>query len=149
MLMNGQRSGFELDARLGEVSEQLMRLELSELRLVNDRRWPWLLLVPQRKGAEEIHDMAAIDQMMLAFETSLVAKALKAVTGCEKINSAALGNMTRQLHVHVVARSEQDCAWPGPIWGHGASEPYDGPEISRLAEKITATVSMMAASPYP
>ena len=101
-----------------------MWLGLCELRVMNDRRWPWLVLVPQRPGIEEIHDLTPLDQAMLTFETNMVAQALKKVTGCTKINSAALGNIVRQLHVHVVARSEGDPGWPGPVWGHGMREPY-------------------------
>ena len=106
------------------TASQSMWLGLCELRLMNDRRWPWLLLVPQRAGAEEIHDLTPLDQAMLTFETNMVAQALKKVTGCTKINTGALGNIVRQLHVHVVAAFEDDAGWPGPVWGHGLREPY-------------------------
>ncbi|TJW39818.1 MAG: HIT domain-containing protein, partial [Mesorhizobium sp.] len=76
----GLEAGFTLDARLEADSEQLMWLGLCELRVMNDRRWPWLLLVPQRPGAEEIHDLTPLDQAMLTFETNMVAQALKSVT---------------------------------------------------------------------
>ena len=81
-MMPGLQAGFTLDARLEADSEQLMWLGLCELRVMNDQRWPWLLLVPQRPGAEEIHDMTPLDQAMLTFETNMVAQALKKVTGC-------------------------------------------------------------------
>ena len=104
----GLKAGFALDARLDADSEPLMWLGLCELRLMNDRRWPWLILVPQRAGIEEMHDLTPLDQAMLTFETNMVAQALKSVTGCTKINTAALGNIVRQLHVHVIARNEGD-----------------------------------------
>ena len=85
-MMTGLKIGFTLDARLEADSEQLMWLGLCELRVMNDQRWPWLLLVPQRPGAEEIHDMTPLDQAMLTFETNMVAQALKKATGCHKIN---------------------------------------------------------------
>src|SRR6187399_2725832 len=103
-----KRAGFVLDQRLETDTETVMWLGLCELRLMNDRRWPWLVLVPQRSGVEEIHDMTPLDQAMLTFETNMVAQALKKVTGCSKINSGALGNIVRQVHVHIVARSEGD-----------------------------------------
>ena len=99
--------GFALDARLEADSDQLMWLGLCELRVMNDRRWPWLILVPQRPGIEEIHDLTPLDQAMLTFETNMVAHALKRVTGCTKINTAALGNIVRQLHMHVIARNRR------------------------------------------
>jgi diadenosine tetraphosphate (Ap4A) HIT family hydrolase len=117
-----------------------MWLGLCELRLMNDRRWPWLILVPQRPGAEEVHELTPLDQAMLTFESNMVAQALKSVTGCTKINTAALGNIVRQLHVHVIARSEGDPGWPGPVWGYGMREPYRPDDIRRLSEKIKAAL---------
>jgi diadenosine tetraphosphate (Ap4A) HIT family hydrolase len=139
-MMPGQKAGFELDPRLEADSEQLLWLGLCELRLMNDRRWPWLILIPQRPGAEEVHDLTPLDQAMLTFESNMVAQALKTVTGCTKINTAALGNIVRQLHVHVVARSEGDAGWPGPVWGHGMREPYKPDDIRRFSEKIKAAL---------
>lgn len=135
-MLRGLKAGFSLDARLETDSEPLMWLGLCELRVMNDRRWPWLILVPQRPGAEEIHDMAPLDQAMLTFESNMVANALKRVTGCTKINSGALGNIVRQLHFHIVARSEGDPGWPGPVWGHGVREPYRSDDLHRFAESI-------------
>ena len=132
--------GFELDPRIERDSEPLMWLGLCELRLMDDSRWPWLLLVPQRPGASEIHDLTPLDQTMLAFETNMVAQALKRVTGCAKINSGALGNIVRQLHVHVIARNEGDPGWPGPVWGYGMREPYGNSDLRQFAEKIKAAL---------
>ncbi len=139
-MQSGVRAGFELDGRLEADSEPLMRLGFGELRVMNDCRWPWLILIPRRAGAMEIHDMTPLDQAMLTFETNMVAQALKTVTGCTKINSAALGNIVRQLHVHVIARSEGDPGWPGPVWGLGSPEPYRRSDIHRFAEKIKAAL---------
>jgi diadenosine tetraphosphate (Ap4A) HIT family hydrolase len=73
---------------------------------------------------------------MVSFETNMVAQMLKELTGCTKINSAALGNVVRQLHIHVVARSEDDPGWPGPVWGHGVREPYRREDLHQFAETI-------------
>ncbi len=139
-MLRGLKAGFALDARLEADSEPLMWLGLCELRVMNDRRFPWLILVPQRPGAEEIHDITPLDQAMLTFETNMVAQALKRVTGCTKINTGALGNIVRQLHVHVVARNENDAAWPGPVWGHGVREPYAGEDLHRFIETVKAAL---------
>ena len=124
-MLRGLKAGFSLDARLETDSEPLMWLGLCELRVMNDRRWPWLILVPHRPGAVEIHDLTPLDQAMLSFETSLVAQALKRVTDCGKINVGSLGNMVPQLHVHVIARFVTDAAWPKPVWGVGQAAPYE------------------------
>lgn len=134
-------SGFELDSRLDGDSLPLMRLGLCELRLMDDRRWPWLILVPRRADIEEIHDMTPLDQTILTFETNTVAEALKRTTRCAKINTGALGNIVRQLHVHIIARKQGDANWPGPVWGFGAREPYRLDERDLFADAIRAALS--------
>ena len=123
-MLPGNQPGFELDRRLNADSVPVMWLGLCELRLMDDRRWPSLLLVPQPPGISEYHEMTPLDQAMLTFESNMVAQALKSLTGCAKINTGALGNIVRQLHVHIIARNPGDPGWPGPVWGHGVREPY-------------------------
>ncbi|WEX12045.1 HIT family protein [Chelativorans sp. AA-79] len=135
-MLPGGKGGFVLDPRLEGESLPVVWLGLCELRLRDERRWPWLLLIPQRPGIEEIHDLTPLDQAMLSFETNLVSKALKELTGCTKINCGALGNIVRQLHIHIIARNEGDDAWPGPVWGHGAREPCRREDLHQFAEKI-------------
>lgn len=132
--------GFELDPRLERDSEPLQWLTLCELRIMNDRRWPWLILVPQRPDIFELHNLTPLDQAMLTFETNLVADTLKRSTGCLKINTGALGNVVRQLHVHVVARNEGDPNWPGPVWGYGEREPYARSELHGRIERVRAAL---------
>lgn len=129
-------SEFALDERLARDSRLLIRIGLCELRLQNDRRWPWLVLVPQRPGMSEVFELTPLDQAMLTFEMNMVATALKSATGATKINVGALGNIVRQLHVHVIARNEGDAAWPGPVWGHGSAEPYSDDEMEELINRI-------------
>lgn len=115
---------FQLDDRLARDSVLVTTLDLCQLRLQNDSRWPWLVLVPQRGHVSELFELTPLDQTLLTFETNLVATKLKALTGATKINVGALGNIVRQLHVHIIARSESDPFWPGPIWGQGKPVPY-------------------------
>ncbi|MCX2695438.1 MULTISPECIES: HIT domain-containing protein [Ochrobactrum] len=127
---------FELDKRLDADTFSVAPLGLCELRLMNDKRWPWLILVPRRAGLSEIHDMTPLDQTMLTFEAAMVSQALKNATQCHKINTGALGNMVRQLHIHVIARNEGDAGWPGPVWGHGTRAPYAEKDALRFIEAI-------------
>ena len=129
-------STFILDSRLAADTFPVTTLGLCTLRLMNDKRWPWLILVPQRANMAEIHELTPLDQTMLTFEAGLAAQALKKVTSCEKINSAALGNVVRQLHFHVIARNTGDAGWPGPVWGFGARESYKNEEARSLAAAI-------------
>ncbi|MDA4848277.1 HIT domain-containing protein [Hoeflea poritis] len=128
--------GFRLNARLEADSRLVSILGLCQLRLMNDSRWPWFLLVPQRAEAEEIYHLTPLDQTLLTFEAGETARALKRVTECDKINIGALGNQVRQLHLHVIARSSGDTGWPGPVWGVGKAEPYDTNSANALIEAI-------------
>ncbi len=131
---------FQLDPRLDADTLPILDMTLSTVRLINDSRWPWLVLVPRIDGASELHDISAADQITLMKEAALAGRILKELTGATKINTAAIGNMVRQLHMHVIARSEGDANWPGPVWGFGAKVAYDEVEagvlIARLREKF-------------
>ncbi|MGU3574145.1 HIT domain-containing protein [Brucellaceae bacterium C25G] len=127
---------FALDDRLNADTFPVMSLGLCDLRLMNDQRWPWLILIPRRPDLTELFDLTPLDQTMLTFESDMVAKALKNVTNCDKINTGALGNIVRQLHCHVIARNEGDAAWPGPVWGHGIRVAYPESDAQSFIEKI-------------
>lgn len=127
---------FTLDERLERDGIPIASIGLCQMRLMNDRRWPWLVLIPQREGISEVFDLTPLDQTMLTFETSMVAAALKKVTGAEKVNIGSLGNIVRQLHVHIIARSDGDPNWPGPVWGFGKPEPWDEKEHQAFAARI-------------
>lgn len=131
---------FILDERLERDSVSIQTLTLSDLRLAKDSRWPWLILVPQRVNVSEIFDLSPEDQMELAREQARIGAALKAMTGATKINVAAIGNMVRQLHVHVVARFEGDANWPGPIWGFGQAVPYEPQAFEALKAELQKAV---------
>ncbi len=92
----------------------------------------WLILVPRSPGACEIIDLAEDAQAQLMSEIAVASRALKAVTACDKLNVAAIGNVVPQLHVHVVARRRDDPAWPKPIWGAVAPRTYDRAAMDRL-----------------
>ena len=115
---------FPLDPRLKADTILICDLEFCSVRLHVDSRWPWLVLVPRIEGASEQHDLSEKDQIALSHEVALAGQSLKHVTHCEKINTAAIGNIVRQLHVHVIARSHGDANWPGPVWGFGVKVPY-------------------------
>jgi diadenosine tetraphosphate (Ap4A) HIT family hydrolase len=92
-------------------------LPLSRVLLIDDANYPWILLVPRRPNIVEIVDLGEADRVQLMAEIATASKAIKAMSGCRKINVAALGNVVPQLHVHVIARGPGDPAWPKPVWG--------------------------------
>lgn len=134
----GTAAGFSLDARIKGDSRPVLTLGLCELRVQDDARWPWLVLVPQRAGITEMHDLTPLDQAMLTFEIAMVAKGLKEATGCHKINIAALGNIVPRLHVHIIARNPGDAGWPGPVFGLGPREPWEAAALRAFIEKLQA-----------
>ncbi|MCW2273263.1 HIT domain-containing protein [Rhodoblastus acidophilus] len=133
---------FALDPRLEADTVPLGDMALCRVLLMNDSRFPWLILVPRRAGLVEITDLTPSERRALFEEAALAADRLKLLTGAKKINIGALGNVVRQLHVHVVGRSETDAAWPGPVWGAGVAEPYDDPQplLDRLRRALTPEV---------
>ncbi|WP_312806771.1 HIT family protein [Agrobacterium cavarae] len=131
---------FHLDERLARDSVLTTTLGLCQLRLQNDCRWPWVVLVPQRNDVSELFDLTPLDQAVLTFETNLVASALKDLTGAVKINVGALGNVVRQLHVHIIARNEGDPCWPGPIWGQGTPVPYAEHDKQDFIKKLAGAL---------
>jgi diadenosine tetraphosphate (Ap4A) HIT family hydrolase len=125
---------FSLDDRLAKDTLFVGDLPLSRVLLMNDARWPWLILLPQRPGIVELTDLQKRDRARLIEEGALVAGFLKAHVRAHKINVGALGNIVRQFHLHVVARSIGDPAWPGPVWGAGAGLPYAKADSQALIE---------------
>jgi diadenosine tetraphosphate (Ap4A) HIT family hydrolase len=136
-------AGFALDPRLAADTRPVASLPLCDVLLMNDARYPWLILVPRRAGLVEIADLRDDEQAMLWQEVNRAAAALRAVAPCDKLNLGALGNIVRQLHVHVVARVEGDAAWPGPVWGNGQAVAR-GDAQARL---LTATLQQQLAAP--
>ena len=106
---------FALDERLKRDTFVVGDMTLSRILLMNDARWRWLILVPRRDGLVEIGDLDAADRSQLIEEAARASRFLKAHAGADKINLGALGNVVRQFHLHVVARTIGDPAWPGPV----------------------------------
>ena len=129
-------SDFALHPRLEADTVFAADWDLSRVLLMNDARYPWLILVPRVAGAVEIFDLFHTDRTTLMEEIVRAAQALKAISGAQKINVGALGNLVPQLHVHVVARSAGDAAWPGPVWGQGSAVAYEESARAALIAKF-------------
>ncbi len=128
--------GFQLAPRLAADSVFLTDWPLCQLRLMDDARFPWLILVPRRDGLEEWTELSAEDSAVLSAEIAKAGRGLAQMLQPTKINVGALGNIVRQMHVHVIARFETDAAWPGPVWGQGTRIPYKDAERDRLCTDL-------------
>lgn len=131
-------TGFALDPRLAADTTHLGDLALCRVLLMDDARFPWLVLVPRRAGLVEIGDLAEDDHRALWDEVRIAGRVMQALARPDKLNVAALGNVVAQLHVHVVGRFRSDPAWPGPVWGHGERMAYPPHARAALCERAGA-----------
>ena len=137
-------SSWSLHPQLDADTVAVGDLALSRLLLANDANYPWTLLVPRRAGLTEIIDLDAAAQAQLLGEIAAVSRALKAITACDKLNVAALGNVVAQLHVHVIARRHDDVAWPKPVWGAVSATAYTAASRDRLIGELRAALRISA-----
>ena len=133
---------FELDARLARDTFHVTDLPLCTVRLMDNKRFPWVILVPQVAGASEWIDLDREQQHQLSDEIAIVSHILKALVTPDKLNIAALGNQVSQLHVHLIARYKADKAWPNPVWG-AESEYYGEAEGERFIYELRTAIDSL------
>ena len=132
---------FQIDPILAKDTTELktiggVPLSLCYAGLMNDKRYPWIILVPKQTGLVDMTDLSQKDQHQLMDEISVVTTMMKQSFNPFKLNIAALGNMVRQLHIHIITRQQQDHAWPNPVWGIGDAEPYKEDELKEMISKL-------------
>jgi diadenosine tetraphosphate (Ap4A) HIT family hydrolase len=132
--------GFVLHPRLMADTAVIVDWSLSRVLLMNDKRFPWIVLVPRRPNAVEIFDLDATSRTVLTNEIARAAERLKDWAGrhggADKINVGIIGNLVPQLHIHVVARKKGDAVWPGTVWGAGHPEHYGAAELMRIVGEM-------------
>lgn len=124
-------TAFSVDERLAGDTLLVGDAPLSRVLMIKDARFPWLVLVPRRPHLVDWVDLGAGEVSVLDGEIRAAVAGLRAVQPFDKLNVASLGNMVRQLHVHVVARRVGDEAWPKPVFGHGVPTLFDEGEAER------------------
>lgn len=129
---------FELDPRLKADTHFILQWPLSQVLLMDDRRYPWLILVPTRLNVSEPFDLTYEEQALLSRETMALGELMKEHFAADKVNIAALGNVVPQLHVHVIARFEDDDTFPSPVWGLGHAERYELSARESLVDTLHA-----------
>ena len=128
---------FPLDERLANDCHKLASLPLCELLLMNNALIPWLILVPRRE-ATELHQLPLPDQQTLLEEINLISRFMEKNFMPDKLNVAAIGNIVRQMHIHLVARKESDFCWPGVVWGTSQREAYGQPVLDGIVLQLRA-----------
>jgi diadenosine tetraphosphate (Ap4A) HIT family hydrolase len=127
---------FKLDPRLEQDTILIGEFSLSKVLLMNDARYPWVILVPRVVGLTEVFQLNDKQQAQLMIESNFVAEKLKMLVQADKMNIAALGNVVSQLHIHHVARFTHDETWPAPVWGKGLAVQYDSDERNTVCQQI-------------
>lgn len=131
---------FVLDSVLAADSTLIEKLDLCQLRLMHDSNFPWLLLVPERPGVSEMIDLEPADRAVLIEEIARAGRLLRSAVRCDKLNIAALGNAVRQLHIHVIARTADDAAWPRTIWWAKPHVAYQPAAFEALMAELRAAL---------
>ncbi len=127
---------FQLHPRLQQDSIAIGQFTLCRLFLINDRQYPWFVLVPEKTDITEIYQLSEQDQQQLQQESSVLAKTLAKIYQADKMNIAAIGNLVPQLHIHHIVRFKHDIAWPAPVWGKFDAIPYTEEQINRIKTQL-------------
>jgi diadenosine tetraphosphate (Ap4A) HIT family hydrolase len=144
MTTDPKASGWALDPQIERDTMPIGDMALCRVLLMRDANYPWLLLVPRRRGASELTDLDAAEQVRLISETAEAARVLKTMTTCDKINLAALGNVVPQLHVHVIARTRSDPAWPKPVWNVVPARAYEAAQAEKLIGALRQRLTLVS-----
>ena len=137
----GQSSEFSLDPRLEKESLFVCKLELCELRMINDQNYPWFILVPRLNNVREIYELSEFARGVLEREIFCISKALAGHFNAFKTNIAALGNLVAQLHIHIIIRYETDKSWPEPVWGKFPAAPYSRAQLKERVEIVRKLIN--------
>lgn len=135
-MSEAEASGFTLDPQLAADTVLVADWALSRVLLMDDTRFPWLILVPRHAGLIELDDLRDDDQLTLLHEINRAMGLLRKFGRCDKLNLGALGNVVPQFHMHVVARRRDDAAWPRPVWGSGSAIRYDQTTRDALLQRL-------------
>ena len=134
---------FTLDPQLEQDTVLVADWHLCQVRLMNDSRYPWVILIPKVEDVYEIHQLADEQQQLLLGESVRLSKALEQLFAPHKLNVAALGNMVRQLHIHHIVRFEDDASFPRPVWGVGDAVPYEGEALNETVNGLQIALDLL------
>lgn len=129
---------FALHPRLEADTHFAADWPLCRVLVMNDARYPWLVLVPRQEEVTELTELERADRHQLMDEITRAGHLVRKFPQVAKLNIGALGNLVPQLHVHVVGRRQGDPAWPGPVWGHSPAISYEPDALARMLELVRA-----------
>lgn len=147
--MTGHPPSFELHPQLAAETVVVGDLQLSRVLLMDNARFPWILLVPRRPDLRELIDLGDAEQVVLMREIAAASRAMRALYRPDKLNVAAIGNMVPQLHVHIVARFTGDEAWPKPTFGFAPALAYGAEALAEVRQRLSRALGGIAPPPRP
>ena len=127
---------FDIHPDLRRDCFEIGKFPLCRVLVMNDANFPWFILVPARADVREIYQLSPADQLQLLHESSYLAQQLALEFNADKMNIAALGNITPQLHLHHIVRYRSDAAWPKPVWGQRPATPYTATQRADLIARL-------------
>ena len=116
-------------------SHFISNLKLCSVRLIDNAKFPWIILIPNRKNITDISELKSIDQMLLMKEIVYCSKLMKKIFKTKKLNIEKIGNIVPQLHIHIIARSTKDSTWPLSVWVT-KGKPYTKTLLTKAITKI-------------
>ena len=132
---------FQLHPQLEADTHLICRTENCQILLMDDARFPWIVLVPEVADIRELYELKARQQQQAYQSILRISKSLAEYSNAEKMNVAALGNQVPQLHIHIIARYQSDAAWPGPVWGVGQAESYSTDQLQQTLSDLDTVLS--------
>ena len=126
---------FKINKKLLKSSYHVTELKLCSLRLNDNSKFPWIILIPKRKNVTDMSDLNSKDQILLMKEIVYVSKIMKKVFKTSKINIEKIGNLVPQLHIHIIARSKKDSSWPLSVWVVKGKK-YSKSALVKVLEKV-------------
>jgi len=126
---------FKIDKKFLKSSHHIIDLKLSTIRLHDNSRFPWIILIPKRNKMIDISDLNSRDQILLIKEIVYVSKIMKKLFKTSKLNVEKIGNIVPQLHIHIIARTIKDSSWPLSVWIVKGKK-YSKQSLMRALEKL-------------
>jgi diadenosine tetraphosphate (Ap4A) HIT family hydrolase len=137
---------FTLHSQLAADTAEVLDLQICRVLLMNDSRYPWIILVPKQENLVELHDLDTKSYSIVTDEIRHASEIMSELFTAHKINIGALGNMVPQLHIHVIVRQTGDPAWPGPVWGVGSAIPYISSDLTSRIQRIDSAFAAYKTS---
>ena len=129
---------YKIDKKFIKSSHHIIDLKLCSIRLHDNSKFPWIILIPKRNKIIDMSDLNSKDQILLMKEIVYVSKVMKKLFKTSKLNVEKIGNIVPQLHIHIIARYKKDSSWPLSVWVV-KGKPYSAKALKEVINKIKKT----------